>query len=104
MVAGVTRRSAAIVSTGSGGAQHGPRVLPGCSAASLAPAALGSWTPGNKDVGSVLSFLLGTPRPLPGPGTGPQPCQPHLVLHAQLGSVEQQHLHGFVVAMPHGLV
>lgn len=61
---------AAVVRTGSEGARRGPAVLPGCPAASLAPAALGSPKPGNKDTGSVLFSFLGAPRPAQPRGPG----------------------------------
>lgn len=41
-------------------------------------------------------------RPQHAAGLGPAPT--HHVLHAQLGSIEQQQLHGFVAAVPHSLV
>jgi hypothetical protein len=85
-----------VVSTGYGSAQHGPAVLPGYLAASLVPAALGSGRPGNRDTRSVCPCQV-LPRPPYLGGT-------HHVLHAQLGSIEQQQLHGFVVAMPHSLM
>ena len=50
------------------------------------------------------SFQVLGPATLLGPWPGLGPAGTHLVLHAQLGPIEQQHLHGSVVAVPHSLV
>lgn len=88
-----------VISTGYGGAPCGPGGLPGCPAASLEPAALVSGRPVNKDTGSVsLPPLLSLPQY--------RPCLAgtHHILHAQLGSIEQQELCSLVVPVAHSLV
>lgn len=45
-----------VISTGYGGAPHGPVVLPGYPAASLVPVALVSGRPVNKDTESVSRY------------------------------------------------
>lgn len=89
-----------VISTGCGGAPRGPGGLPGCPAASLEPAALVSGRPVNKDTGSVSP----PPRVLGSPQHRPCLAGTHHILHAQLGSIEQQELRCFVVPVAHSLV
>lgn len=73
----------------------GPAVLPGCPAARLGPAAPRSPKPGNKGPGSVLFSYVGAPHP-------PQTRGPSTL--DSLAPPEQQHLRGFVVAVPCSLM
>lgn len=102
MVAEKCCRSAAI-STDHEGAPCRPAEPPGWLAASLGPAALGSLKPEYKVAALVLSPLSGPPPPSWVQGEAGA-AGTHLVLHTQLGSVEQQHLHSSVVAMSHSLM
>lgn len=53
-MAAVSDPQVSVISTGSGGAPHGPVVLPGYPAASLGPAALVSERPVNRDTESIF--------------------------------------------------
>lgn len=66
--------------------------MPRCQSLASCTGVTEAW---NKDAGSVLAV----PRSQP-------PAAPltHPILYTQLGSIEQQHLHGFVAAVPHGLM